>query len=97
MTARTESPLNSQTSGTVRGQLILASLLVMPTAAAINLGLYAVVGYLFPHVADWPGTSPTHIIIATIDYLSIATLVFAAVRRFSPHPARPCRREPERP
>lgn len=88
MTARTETPRNSQTSRTVRGRLILASLLAMATATAANLGLYAVVGYFFPHVATWSGTSSTHVIVATIVYLSLATLVFAAVRRFSPRPAR---------
>jgi len=88
MTARTETTLNSQTSGTIRGKLILASLLSMATAIAANLGLYALAGYLFPHVATWTGTSSTHVIVATIIYLTLATLVFAAVRRFSPRPAR---------
>jgi hypothetical protein len=88
MTTRTESPLNSQTSGTVRGRLIFASLLAMATAAAANLGLYAVAGYFFPRVAAWSGTSSMHVIIATVVYLSLATLVFAAVRRFSSRPAR---------
>lgn len=88
MTARTESPLNSQTSRTVRGRLIWASLLAMATATAANLGLYAIAGYLFPHVAAWSGTSSTHVIVATIVYLTLATLVFAVVRRFSSRPAR---------
>jgi len=88
MTTRTESPLNTQTSRTVRGRLIWVSLLAMSTAAALNLGLYAVVGFFFPHVAAWSGTSSTHVIVATIVYLTLATLVFAAVRRFSPRPAR---------
>jgi hypothetical protein len=88
MTSKTESPLNMQTSGTVRGRLILVSALTMATATAANLGLYAVVGYLFPHVAAWPGTSAMHVIIATIVYLSLATLVFAAIRKFSSRPAR---------
>jgi hypothetical protein len=60
----------------------------MAVATAANLGLYALAGYIFPHVAAWPGTSPTHVIVATVVYLSLATLVFAAVRRFSPRPAR---------
>jgi len=60
----------------------------MATATAANLGLYAVAGYLFPYVAAWPGTSSTHVIAATIVYLSLATLVFAVVRRFSSRPAR---------
>jgi hypothetical protein len=88
MTARTESTPNSQSSGTVRGRLILASALAMATATAANLGLYAIAGYLFPHVAAWTGTSSTHVIVATIVYLTLATLVFAAVRRFSSRPAR---------
>lgn len=88
MTARTESSLNTQTSETVRGRLLWASPLAMVTAIAANLGLYAVAGYLFPHVAAWTGTSPMHVIVATIVYLSLATLVFAVVRRFSPRPAR---------
>jgi len=88
MTAKTASSQNIQTSGTVRGRLIWVSLLAMSTAIAANLGLYAVVGYIFPHVAAWPGTSPTHVIVATIVYLLLATLVFAAVRRFSPRPVR---------
>lgn len=88
MTTRTGSPQNEQTSGTVRGRLILASLLTMSTATAANLGLYAVAGYLFPHVAAWTGTSATHVMVATIVYLTLATLVFAAVRRFSSRPAR---------
>ena len=88
MTTRTESQLSMQVSGTVRGRLIWASLLAMSTATAANLGLYAAAGYLFPHVAAWAGTSPTHVIVATIVYLSMATLVFAAVRRFSHRPAR---------
>ena len=88
MTTRTESSLNTQTSSTVRGRLIWASLLAMSTASTVNLGLYAVAGYLFPRVAAWPGTGPMHIIVATIVYLLLATLVFAAVRRFSSRPAR---------
>ena len=88
MTTRTASPLNTQTTGTVRGRLIWVSPLAMSTAIAANLGLYAVVGYLFPHVAAWPGTSPMHIVIATIVYLLLATLVFATVRRLSSRPAR---------
>jgi hypothetical protein len=68
--------------------LILVSPLAIATATAANLGLYAVIGYLFPHVTAWPGTGPVHIIIATIVYLSLATLVFAAVSRFSSRPAR---------
>jgi hypothetical protein len=60
----------------------------MATAISVNLGLYTIAGYLFPHVATWPGTSPTHVIVATIVYLSLATLVFTAVRRFSSRPAR---------
>jgi len=84
MTARTESQQTIQTSG----RLIWVSLLSICTAAAANLVLYAVVGYIFPHVAAWPGASPTHIIVATFVYLSLATLVFAAVRRFSSRPAR---------
>jgi hypothetical protein len=88
MNARTASPLKRQTSGTARGRLIWVSPLAMFTAVAANLGLYAVVGYLFPRVAAWPGTSPAHIIVASIIYLSLATLVFAAVRRLSPRPAR---------
>lgn len=88
MTARTENSLEKKTSGTVRSRLIWASLLAMSTAAAVNLGLYAVAGYLFPHVAAWTGTSSTHVIVATIVYLTLATLVFAIVRRFSSRPAR---------
>jgi len=60
----------------------------MSTSIAANLALYAIVGYLFPHVASWSGTSPMHIVFATIVYLLVATLVFAAFRRFSPRPAR---------
>jgi hypothetical protein len=60
----------------------------MATATAANLGLYAVAGYFFPHVATWTGTSFTHVIVATIVYLTLATLVFAVVRRFSSRPAR---------
>jgi len=88
MTTRTESPLNIQNSRTIRGRLIWVSPLAMSTATAANLGLYSVAGYFFPHVAAWPGTGPTHVIIATFVYLTLATLVFAAVRRFSPRPAR---------
>ena len=88
MTARTASPLKAQTTGNVHGRLIFASPLAMATAIAANLGLYAIVGYIFPHVAAWSGTSPVHIIVATIIYLLLATLVFAAVRRFSSRPAR---------
>lgn len=88
MTTGTASPQNIQTTGTRRGRLIWASILAMSTAIAANLGLYAIVGDLFPHAAAWPGTSPTHIIVATIVYLLLATLVFAAVRRFSPRPGR---------
>jgi len=88
MTTRAQSPLNIQTSGTVRGRLIWASLLAMATVAAANLGLYAIAGYFFPHVAAWSGTSSTHVIVATIVYLTLATLVFAIVRRFSSRPAR---------
>ncbi len=88
MTTRTEYSLEKKVSGTVRGRLIWASLLAMSTAIAANLGLYAVAGYIFPHVAAWTGTSPTHVIVATIVYLLVATLVFAAVRRLSSRPAR---------
>ena len=87
MTARTESPIDSQSSRTVRGRLIWASLLAMATATAANLGLYAIAGYLFPYVAAWTGTSSTHVIVATNVYLTLATLVFAVVRRFSSRPA----------
>lgn len=87
MTTQTQPSLNTQTSGILHGRLILASLLAMSTAAAVNLGLYAVTGYIFPHVAAWAGTSPTHIVVATIVYLLLATIVFAAVRRFSSRPA----------
>ena len=48
--------------------MIWVSLLAMSTAITANLGLYAVIGYLFPQVAAWSGTSPTHIIVATIVY-----------------------------
>jgi hypothetical protein len=88
MTTRVETPLENQFPGIVRGRLIWISLLAMSVSIAFNLGLYAVVGYLFPHVAAWPGTSPMHIIASTIVYLLLATLVFAVVRRLSSRPAR---------
>lgn len=88
MTTRTENSIEMGTSNTGRIRLVLTSLLAMSTATTANLGLYATVGYLFPRVADWPGTSPLHIIGATVLYLTLATLVFVAVRRFSSHPAR---------
>lgn len=88
MTARTKITRNAQSTGPVRGKLIWPSLLAMATATAANLGLYAIVGTLFPHVATWKGTSPTHIIVATIVYLLLASLVFAATKRFSSRPAR---------
>jgi hypothetical protein len=88
MTTQTETSQYARISNAVRGRLLLVSPLAMSTSIAASLGLYAVVGYLFPHVATWPGTSPMHIIVATIVYLLVATLVFAAVRRFSSRPAR---------
>ena len=88
MTTRTDYPLGKKVSGFVPGRLIWVSLLAMSTAAAANLGLYAVIGYVFPNVTAWTGTSPMHIVVATIVYLLLATLVFAAVRRFSSRPAR---------
>ncbi len=88
MTAKTEYLVEKKTSGTVRGRLVWVSLLAMSTATAANLGLYAIVGYQFSTVADWPGTSPIHIIGATIVYLLLATLIFAVVKRLSPHPER---------
>lgn len=88
MASRNEYFTDKKNSGTTRSRLIWASLLAMSTAIAVNLGLYAFVSYLFPSVAAWPGTSPTHILIATIVYLTLATLVFAVVRRLSSRPAR---------
>ena len=88
MTTQTETSQYGRISNAVRGRLLLVSPLAMSTSIAANLGLYAFVGYLFPHVASWSGTSPMHIVVATIVYLLVATLVFAAVRRFSPRPAR---------
>ena len=88
MTSINKYFIEKKNSGTTRSRLILASLLAMSTATAVNLGLYAFVSYLFPNVAAWSGTSPTHILIATIVYLTLATLVFAVVRRLSSRPAR---------
>lgn len=88
MTTQTETSQYGRISEVVRGRLLLVSPLAMSTSIAANLGLYAIVGYLFPHLTTWPGTSPTHIIVATIIYLLLATLVFAAVKRFSPRPSR---------
>lgn len=88
MISRIQSPLNRQTTESTRGRLIWIALLAMATSIAANLALYAVIGYLFPQVATWSGSSPTHIIVATFVYLFLATLVFAAVRRFSSRPAR---------
>ncbi len=88
MTSINKYFIEKKNSGTTRSRLILASLLAMSTATAVNLGFYAFVSYLFPNVAAWSGTSPTHILIATIVYLTLATLVFAVVRRLSSRPAR---------
>jgi len=88
MTTQTETSQYGRISNAIRGRLLLVSPLAMSTSIAANLALYAIVGYLFPHVASWSGTSPMHIVVATIVYLLVATLVFAAVRRFSPRPAR---------
>ncbi len=88
MTSKNEFLTKQITLGSTRSRLILASLLSMATAIAINLGLYAFVSYLFPYVAAWPGTSLMHIVIATVVYLTLATLVFAVVRRRSSRPAR---------
>lgn len=87
MTTQIETSQYGRISNVVRGRLLLVSPLAMSTSIAANLGLYAIVGYLFPHVASWPGTSPIHIIIATIVYLLFATFIFATVRRFLPRPA----------
>lgn len=81
------SPVNSASERT-RTPLIWASLLAMATAAAANLGLYAIVGFFLPQVAAWPGTGPVQIVGATVVYLFVATIVFAAVRRLSSRPAR---------
>ena len=86
MTTQTETSQYGRISNAVRGRLLLVSPLAMSTSIAANLALYAIGGYLFPHVASWSGTSPMHIVVATIVYLLVATLVFAAVRRFSPRP-----------
>jgi hypothetical protein len=88
MTSKNEYFTKQITSGNTLRKLILVSLLAMATATAVNLGLYAFVSYLFPYVAAWTGSSPTHIVIATIVYLTLATLVFAVVRRRSSRPAR---------
>lgn len=69
-------------------RLVWASLLAMSTATTANLGLYAAAGYIFPEVAAWTGTGPVQIVVATIVYLLMATLVFGAIRRLSSRPDR---------
>ena len=88
MSTNIERTLENRTQGNTRLPLPWVSLLAIATGAAANLGLYAVVGYLIPEVAVWPGTGPVQIVGATFVYLLIATIVFAVIRRFSPRPAR---------
>lgn len=88
MTTNVEYSREQQASKSAPNRLIWVSPLAMFTATIANLGLYAAIGAIFPYVAAWPGTGPMQIVVATIVYLLMATIVFAVVKRFSSRPAR---------
>lgn len=60
----------------------------MVVSIVANEIFYAIVGALIPSVGEWPGTGPGPIIVVSIFLLLIASVVFAAVVRFSLRPVR---------
>ncbi len=88
MTATNEMPPVVVESKGHLSRLLWVSPLAMLVSSAVNLGLYAAAGRLFPEVAAWSGAGPTQIIGATIVYLLIGTIVFALTARFARRPAR---------
>lgn len=88
MTANIEHvPQTNEAKGRLR-RLLWVSPLAMLAASAVNLGLYAAAGQVFPQVTAWPGAGPAQIVGATVVYLLVGTLVFALVARFAKRPAR---------
>jgi hypothetical protein len=62
--------------------------LAMVVAIVANEIWYAIAAALSPSVGQWPGVGVVPIIISTVVYLVIASLVFAVVVRFSARPVR---------
>ena len=89
MTAQIElnAEKNVQKKSSLR-RLLWVSPLAMLVSSAVNLGLYAAAGRLFPEVAAWPGAGPAQVVGATVVYLLMGTVVFALVARFASRPAR---------
>ena len=88
MTTQIAPTTVENTNRSTRRPLLLVAPLAMAASAAANLGLYAIAGRLFPSVSAWSGAGPGQIVGASIAYLFLGTLVFAALRRLSPSPAR---------
>lgn len=87
MTVPTNVTAQAQPSRSVLSRLVWVSPLAMLAASAVNLGLYALAGSLYPAVGAWPGAGPGRIVGANIVYLLIGTLVFAIIARLAPRPA----------
>lgn len=88
MTTNTIQSAQEQVNQRVNGRLLWLAPLAIALSTLANLALYALASTLIPEVGAWPGAGISQIIGATIVYLTVGTIAFAIIRRFSNHPAR---------
>lgn len=88
MATQIAATAQNQSTGNVYSRLIWVTPLVMIVTTIANLGLYAAAGALYPEVTTWPGAGPVEIVGASIVYLLIGAIVYAAVQRWSARPIR---------
>lgn|SRR5690606_7214866 len=69
-------------------KLLRVALLAVVASSAANIVLYLLATALFPEVGQFPMLAVPTIIMSTVAFLTVATLVFAVVARVSSQPAR---------